>query len=520
MIPVSDAWKDVQQRFLLPESFIEIECGITDDEAQSVATASGTDEAIFSNVTNVVDTFEMARYATTELNLWALDGSRTVLPSSGVYSNAGYVSNIESTGSVTLTFPEIRANAISGITITWSEKFYEYAKVFSVSGKNGDTVISTVTITDNKENVSLVNIALENYDSITIEVHEWNLPYRRARIEKIVVGHVLIFDKGDLLSFSHEQDGDLLSGKIPKYSIEFTLDNSDGRWDPNNPYGMGQYLSERQKVTVRYGLDIDGTTEWIKAGTFYLSEWSAPPNGLEARFLARDGFEFLIGVEWWSALSSKMSYMVTNVTRNLWPSDSIVSYDASLVDYMIEYSPSYTDGIVSTAAEIVQRCANAACAILRCDRDGNLYVESLSKVLSEYIPINLESGITGIPLSLAYSYPEITLSKPLKEVLVDYGGTSSYKLSVAQSGEQQTLSNDFIDSSTNAETVATWVADVLKNRKTISGEFRADPRLDLYDIVRVEDRYGRLLTVVITNVKYVFNGSFHGSYTGRVLEVV
>ena len=59
---------------------------------------------------------------------------------------------------------------------------------------------------------------------------------------------------------------------------------------------------------------------------------------------------------------------------------------------------------------------------------------------------------------------------------------------------------------------------VRKNRKTISGEFRADPRLDLYDIVRVEDRYGRLVNVAITNIKYTFNGSFRGSYTGRILE--
>lgn len=509
MITVSDAWKDIHQRFLLPESYIEIDCGITDDEAQSVAEASGTDEAAFSNAPSVVDDIaDVAKYATLELNLWALDGSLSVLPTSGEYSNAGYVSNIESTGSVTVTFPEIRATAISGITITWSEKYGEYARVFSVIGKNGTDIISEVTVFDNKDTVSVVYMPLENYDSIAVVVHEWSLPNRRVRMERIVIGHILKFSKGDLLSFAHEQDGDLLSGKIPKYSIEFTLDNSDGRWDPNNPTGMAQYLSERQKLTVRYGLDVNGVAEWIKAGTFYLSEWYAPPNGLEARFVARDGFEFLIGIEMWGAMASKMSYMATNVTRNLWPSGSSVSYDPSLVDYMIDYSPSYTNGIVSTPAEIVQKCANAASAILRCDRDGNLYIEPLNKALTEY----------NIPLALSYTYPEITLSKPLKEVDVDYGGDKSYLLSVAQSGERQTLTNDFIDSEENAVTVAGWVRDVLKNRKTISGEFRADPRLDLYDIVQIEDRYGRLLTVAITNIKYTFNGAFRGSYTGRILE--
>lgn len=509
MIEVSDAWKDIQQRVLLPETYVEIDCVISEVGAQESATVSGTSETDFSQVDSILDdTPKTVKYATNELNLWALDGTRTILPDSGTYATEGYVSDIESTGSVTLSFPEIRTAASSGVTITWGSAYGECPSVFTVSAKNGDTVVAETTITDNTEQVSAVFLRLQNYNNITITVHDWGLPNRRVRIEKVVIGHVLTLTKRDILSFTHEQHGDLLSGELPKYSIEFTLDNSDGRWNPNNPTGMEQYLSERQKLTVRYGLDVNGTIEWIKAGMFYLSEWHTPSNGLEARFVARDGFEFLIGFEWWSALGSVMSYMVESVTRDLWPSDSTVVYDSSLSDYFISYSPSYTNNIVNTPAEIVQKCANAACAILRCDRECNLYIEPLNKNVADYT----------IPLSLSYSYPEIALSKPLKEVSVDYGGTASYLLAVAQSGERQTLTNEFIKTEENAQTVAEWVRDVLKPRKTVSGEFRADPRLDLYDIVKVEDRYGKMLTVAITNIKYTFNGSFRGSYTGRVLE--
>ena len=509
MIEVSNAWKDIQQRFLLPETYVEIDCVISEVGAQESATASGTNETGFSQVDSILDdTPKTVKYATNELNFWALDGTRTILPDSGSYATEGYVSNVESTGSVTLSFPEIRTAASSGVTITWGSAYGEYPSVFTVSATNGNTIVAQTTITNNTQQVSAVFLQLQNYNKITITVHDWGLPNRRVRIEKVVIGHVLTLTKKDILSFTHEQHGDLLSGELPKYSIEFTLDNSDGRWDPNNPTGMEQYLSERQKLTVRYGLDVNGTIEWIKAGTFYLSGWNTPSNGLEARFVARDGFEFLIGIEWWSALTSAMSYMVTNVTQNLWPSGSSVSYDSSLVDYMIDYTPSYTDGIVNTPAEIVQKCANAACAILKCDRESNLSIEPLNKEVTDYT----------IPLALSYSYPEITLSKPLKDVSVDYGGENSYLLSVAQSGERQTLTNEFIATETNAQTVAKWVRDVLKPRKTVSGEFRADPRLDLYDIVKVEDRYGKLLTVAITNIKYTYNGSFRGSYTGRVLE--
>jgi hypothetical protein len=442
--------------------------------------------------------------------LWSLDGTYTVLPSSGTYDNAGYVSDIESTGSVTVTFPTIRTNAISGITITWSKKHDEYAKTFSVVGKNGDSIVGEVTVTNNKDRTSIVYLPLQNYNSITVVVHEWSLPHRRVRIENLVIGHVLKFTKADLLSFTHEMDGDLLSGKLPKYSIEFTLDNSDGRWDLNNPTGMAQYLSERQKITVKYGLDVNGIIEWIKAGTFYLSEWYAPPNGLEARFVARDVFEFMMGVEMSNSNTTNISGLINYAT----PEGVAPAYDSSLPNYTFVYN---TQNGIDTAAEMVQKCANAVGAILRFDREGILHIEPLKKTISEYIYL---ADTTGIPLALSYSYPEVTLSKPLKEVSVDYGGETPYLLSVSASGETQTLTNEYIATSTNAARVATWVSSILKNRKIISGEFRADPRLDLYDIVRVEDRYGRLLNVAITNIRYTFNGSFRGSYTGRILEEV
>ena len=509
MITVSDAWKDIQQRFLLPETHIEIDCGVTDDEAQSVATATGTNEAVFSNAGSIVDGLsDIAKYATLELNMWALDGTYTVLPDTAPYSNAGYVSNIESTGSVTIAFPTIRTNAISGITITWSEKYSEYAKTFTVIGRNGSNIVGEVTVNNNTSRVSIVYLPLANYNSITVQVHEWCIPSRRVRIENIVIGHVLKFGKGDLISYTHEMDGDLLSGKIPKYSIEFSLDNSDGRWDPNNPSGMAQYLSERQQIKVKYGLDVGGTIEWIKAGTFYLSEWYAPPNGVEARFVARDVFEFMMGVEMNTPGTANISAWIASAI----PEGFTALYNSSLPNYSYTYDTSIRN---DSAAEMVQKCANAVGAVLRYDRDGILHIEPLKNAIAEYIVL---ANTTGIPLALSYSYPEITLSKPLGEVSVDYGGDNPYVLSVTTGGERQTLSNEYIANETNAIRVAGWVRNILKNRKTISGEFRADPRLDLYDIVRVEDRYSRVLTVAITNIKYTFNGSFRGSYTGRILE--
>ena len=218
MIEVSEAWKDIQQRFLLPETFVEIDCTISEVGAEQGASATGTNETVFSDASITIDdTPKNAKYATNELNMWALDGSRTILPSSAPYGSSGYVSDVAATGSVTLSFPAVRNVASSGLTITWSKLYGEYPTVFTVTAKNGNTVVAETTVTDNRDQVSAVFLNIKDYNSITVTVHDWCLPNRRARIEKVVIGHVLTLTKNDIISFKHEMSGDLLSGELPSF---------------------------------------------------------------------------------------------------------------------------------------------------------------------------------------------------------------------------------------------------------------------------------------------------------------
>lgn len=505
MIEVSEVWKEIHQRRILPEGHIEIKCEVTEFGVQNAAVPSGTNEAVFSNVSRVVDTEEFLpppKYATCELNMWSLDGSMSVLPDSAPYSVEGYVSDISETGSVSIKLPEVRTVAIPGITITWSDLYGEYPPVFTVTAKNGDTVVAELTVTDNTEKVSAVDLEIANYDSVTITVHNWCLPYRRARIERIFLGHTLILNKKDILSFTHEQHGDVLSAEIPKNSIEFSLNNIDGRWNPSNPTGMERYLSERQRLTVRYGFTMDDDSiEWIKAGTFYLSEWYAPSNGIEARFTARDALEYIINEENKTAKTDTLKNLAEWATASI-PAGTDIKIDDSLANYTANYKGDATSGVV------LQKCANASMCVILYDREGALHIKPLKKEPSGYM----------IPLSRSYSYPEIELSKQLKAVVVqNYNGTT-IPLEVAPTGETQTVDNSFVYSNAQAKAISEWVRDSLETRKKIKGEFRPDPRLDLFDIVFVETKYGGMVGVVITNIKYTFNGTFSGSYEGRVVD--
>ena len=507
MIAVSDSWKEMQQRFLLPESHIEIDCTITEAGIQDTATITGTNEALITNTQSALyDTLKTYKYATNELNLWALDGSRIIVPDAAPFAETGYVSETDSAGSITVSLPEVHTSATSGVTITWAGRYDEYPTSFEIIAKNGNAVVSSMTVDGNTSQVSAVFAQLKDYDSITVNVLDWCLPYRRVRIESFIIGHTMTFSKSDIFGYTHEQSGHLNSGELPKNSIEFTLNNTDGRWNPNNPSGMEQYLSERQKIKVRYGLDINGTVEWIKAGTFYLSEWRVPSNGLEASFTARDIFEYLLNETYTGASTGTLYELVVEAFDSAGvPDDFIYHIDNSLKSYSATLPESEL-----TCAVVVQMCANAGGCVVYQDREGDLYIKPQNKANTGYV----------IPLALSYAHPEIELSKPLKNVSVSYGTDSTYVLPVGNTGETQTVSNSIVSSETQAANIATWVKNTLSTRKTVSGEYRADPRLDLFDVVVVQsDKYGELPNVAITDIKYTFGGSFKGSYKGRVLEV-
>lgn len=503
MIEASAAWKTTQQRLLLPEAFVEIDCVITEVGLQEASTASGSVEAEFSEVDRIrgfLEAIETPKYATLEQNLWALDGTRTILPDNAPYQNTGYVSNIAQSGSITLSLPEVHTALIPGVTITWCSEFGEYPPVFTVTAYNGDSVVAETTITDNSSAQSLVDLEISNYDRVTVTVHNWCLPDHRARIESVFLGHKLVFPKYDILRFTHEQAGSLVSGELPKNSIEFSIDNTDNRWNPHNPSGIERYLSERQSLTVRYGLLIDGVVEWIKAGTFYLSEWRAPSNGLEASFVARDLLEFMLTPIYSGVMEGTLYDIATAaVAQAALPDGASVLIDPVLKDYTTSFEGKYT------LAEMLQMCANASCCVMFQDRDGVLRIEPRRSALSDYV----------ISTMLSYSYPEIELSKKLKEVSVSYGDEAPYILPSSDEGETQTINNPLIKDIVHAANVASWSEANLKVRKTINGEFRADPRLDVFDVVEVESKYGNM-AVVISDIKYTFNGSFQATYIGKV----
>lgn len=517
MISVSDTWRTAQLQTVVPEAFVEITYDITEPGLQEAATATSNGETSYSQVGDIVDTTNKVypQLATLEQSIWGLDGTFTPLPNAAPYGDTGFVSNKQSNANgmftttpvVTISFTSVREQPIPGVTITWSTTYGEYATRFRLTAFNGATQVFT-QVFDNDAMTTLCELTMAGYTRLQIEVLAWCLPYHRARIEKVFLGITKTYTKADLLSYTHSQSGDLLSAELPKNSINFSLNNVDGVWNPDNLTGNVRFLAEQQQLSVRYGYKLNDVVEWVDAGTFWISEWETPSNGLEVRFIARDLVEFMSDT--YQGIRSGTLYAIAEaalVQADLpAQADGTPRYSLSdnLKEFWIDFSEDESD---YTCAEVVQLCANAGCCIMFQDRKGVLRVEQLRENASGY----------AIKRHVSYAHPEFQLTKPLKSVSVNNGmGTAEN----GSAGEIQKLDNALITNETMANRVAEWVRKTLEGRRTLSGEYRADPTLDVFDKIAVESKYGMNNAIYVTSVEYTYAGAFRGKYEGRITAFV
>lgn len=594
MQKVSQEWKDNQKELLTSESFVELSLKLTDPDAYEDATAEHNGSVYFSDeadyVVSEVDK-NIDPHATLERNLWVLDGSRKVIPIND-YGENGYIGDIISAENrtfsqnplISVIFSKVFTDLITGVSIVWSKVFDEYATDFIVTAYNGDEVVASKTVTENTKANMMVKVDIINYDRITIEVLKWSLPCRRARIEAVQIGAELIYAKGDIIEYSHSQSVDPISATLPMCKISFSINNIEDDFNPNNLGGLSKYLIERQEVKVRYGYKLNDDVEWIDAGTFYLSEWDAPQNGVSAEFTARDLLEFMSGIYYYGEYNPNGTSLYDLAEKVL--IDAKLPLDESgsvkwVIDTKLKNIRTTAPLPIDTHANCLQMIANAGECVIYQDRNGLLHIETMSYDETDY----------SIDLFNSYSKSDISLSKPLKdvtvpcysysveteptelykgnvniggtlEVLVTYSGTATNVVAtvtggtlnsakyysnacvlnitatesvdilvtgnnltsssvsvVVESGikgETVSVDNPLITSNDRAISVGRWVENYMKNRMTLTSDWRADPRLDALDIVNNENNYNTN-KVLMTSVDYSYNGAFKGSGEGRVI---
>lgn len=516
MVEVSDRWKEKFNETLVPESFVEITCGITEpgiNKKATIVTSSATPFSTFHNIA-LSDNASISRYSTGEPNLTVLDGSCGIVPSSPPYGTTGFLSaeifDDSNHPVIRLELPSENKSSVPGVSICWSTVFGEYATDFSVSAYLGTSKLKTVTVNGNKSVRSDVEVELSGFDAVEIEVLKWCLPDRRVRVEQVKIGRYLVFDKTKILSYSHSSARDPISGQLSQESISFSLDNSDRTWDSVNPQGIYKYIYERQPVTVRYGMDVDGKTEWVSGGMFFLSEWSVPANSIEASFQARDAFLYLSSTKYTGRKYGTLYEMCYDALELLEADE--ITFDIS--DELKDYSTDITsDESTYHNSDILQLAANAAGMALYQTRDG---VIKINRVYGS----DTSNPVLDIPVLNNYSWPEITFAQNMLNVVTTVGNaTYAYPENPSGKGVSQTLSNVMLTKGILAKSrnALTESYGVLSNRRKASLAYRASPTIDALDMVKIHHQFNYDAVLLATNVKYTFNGCFKGTIEGYMM---
>ena len=507
MIAVSDKWKAIQSEAFLPESFVEVTYWITEAGAQRLASESNNGASFYSDHDEIVSTLnkDFQKYATLENNIWSLDGSLDILPDKAPYGDTGYVAE-SSNPMVTITFSSVLTQLVPGVTIVWSETYNEYATRCRITALNGTVVVASEEFLNNSVR-STFQLPISNYDRIYIEIIDWVVPDHRPRIERFYLGAMEVYTKSELVKYNHIQSVDLLSAGLPQNQIVFSLDNSSDVWNPDNPVGNVRYLMDRQEISVRYGYKLDTGIEWIPAGTFWISEWDTPNNGLEATFTARDLLEFLdipySGPKSGSLYDIAMAALTQDDLPTTENGNPRYFVDESLKLISTDFS---NDDTSYTARVILQMVANAGQCVLHQTRDGIMRLERFARELSDY----------KIGQDVSYTHPERAMTKPPQYVNVNDG---LWVENVSPAGETVSITNPLIVNEENATHVGHWASAVLRSRNIIKGSFRPDPRLDALNIISVESKYNSGFVAVVTEITYEYNGAFRGQYVGREIEV-
>jgi len=164
-----------------------------------------------------------------------------------------------------------------------------------------------------------------------------------------------------------------------------------------------------------------------------------------------------------------------------------------------------------TMAEVLQMVAHAGNCTLHQNSEGMILVMPWLPTYGGYI----------IEPAISYSHPEYAISKPLKAVSVGYGDEQDEVRVDSGTGEGEVLTayNVLLRTEGDATRVGEHTCKMLLNRKVISGEFRADVRLEVLDNIIVSSKYAANV-IAVTEVNYsTTGGALRGKYVGRVVSV-
>lgn len=271
MYQTSQEYKESMKRPVRNQSYMKIQLGLINQEAQQTAGLSDTNKYNdFSDAESIFNQHTVRRYATYESNFWKANGISFFLPEKkSDYRKDGITSTNLFEGSFHVKFVfGCRKSDIKGLTIKFGRN---YPTKFTIVTDN-----ATSFEYENTEELFKSDDVFENTESIELVITEMNVPNARVRIDYIIFGLGLEYDDEWISEASSNTTLSAINEDLPESEFKVTLCNDNQLFNVDNPSSDINFLESGQKVNVMMGYMLDdGNIEWIKMHSLYVSEWSA-----------------------------------------------------------------------------------------------------------------------------------------------------------------------------------------------------------------------------------------------------
>lgn len=366
MYQTSQEYKESMKRPVRNQSYMKIQLGLINQEAQQTAGLSDTNKYNdFSDAESIFNQHTVRRYATYESNFWKADGTSFFLPEKkSDYRKDGITSTnlFEVSFHVKFVFGCGKSD-IKGLTIKFGRN---YPTKFTIVTDN-----ATSFEYENTEELFKSDDVFENTESIELVITEMNVPNARVRIDYIIFGLGLEYDDEWISEASSNTTLSAINEDLPESEFTVTLCNNNQLFNVDNPSSDINFLESGQKVNVMMGYMLDdGNIEWIKMHSLYVSEWRADDSS--ATITAVD----------------ILKYLDEKYYKGICYEDGISLYDLAVLvftDAGLNEDEYYIDSYMKkvyvhnplpnvTHKEALQIIANAGRCIMDYDRNGKIRI--------------------------------------------------------------------------------------------------------------------------------------------------
>ena len=296
-IPVTADWKNaIQAQFRYP-AYIKANLIVSPPGLRERVNINTSEKESITLADSIMDNSyeDIEPVASFEPNRWIGDGSM-YLPSISNDKNL----DIEwwsagSASEVSITFNFDKNYTFPGMYFVWDTETNTWPTNVVLHGYNSEgDLIKSYTITNINSVRGYVDAPFENVKSIKMIIASWSVQNWRARITEILFGVQLKFSNDDISSATLNTSSSLISESLPVANLNFTINNYDKFFDPMLQQGYSKYLTERQRVEIKWGFSVDSETiQWLDPWIFYLNEWSIPTDELQVSIKASSRLDFL-----------------------------------------------------------------------------------------------------------------------------------------------------------------------------------------------------------------------------------